>query len=157
MRFDRHAYMGRDDDREHQDLHARTKDPRAGYAPENGGGLDHDPTFYKVAPASTGGDGSSRDDYDVEDAGSVMRAPRHDPDAIATPGEKPKDARIYEAVKNAIEADDDVDVSQVFVAVKDGGVELRGLVEDREARRRVEELAWGVGGVVDVVNKLRLR
>lgn len=58
---------------------------------------------------------------------------------------------VCEALQDA-----DVDVSAVSVDVTDGFVELTGSMEDRWAKRYVEDIAYAVRGVRDVRNRIEL-
>jgi hypothetical protein len=70
-------------------------------------------------------------------------------------GYKRSDDRIREDVCDRLSDDDELDASEITVAVKDGEVTLEGSVSDRRAKQRAEDLAESVGGVRDVDNKLR--
>jgi hypothetical protein len=92
MPFNRHAYLGRDDDRTNKDL--RTHEPRAGFAPTKGG-LNPDPSFYTQRPKGSEGyfptgladegaihssqleDNTAHSSYDAVSQGAVMPAPRN--------------------------------------------------------------------------------
>jgi osmotically-inducible protein OsmY len=66
------------------------------------------------------------------------------------------DADTEAAVLDALGADDEVRARDVDVAVEDGAVTLRGLVEVVSQRERAERIALGVPGVASVDNKLRV-
>ena len=66
------------------------------------------------------------------------------------------DERIREAACEALTEDDQVDASDIEVAVHDGEVTLTGVVTDRHAKRFAEDCVWRVSGVRDVQNQLRL-
>lgn len=70
-------------------------------------------------------------------------------------GYRRSDARILEDVSERLSDDPRLDASEIEVAVQDGEVTLSGRVEDREARRRAEDLALAVAGVRHVMNHLR--
>jgi osmotically-inducible protein OsmY len=57
----------------------------------------------------------------------------------------------------ALTEDSWLDASDIAVDVHDGVVTMAGSVADREAKRRAEDDAYRVIGVVDVQNNLRLR
>lgn len=61
-------------------------------------------------------------------------------------GYQPSDERLKDRLEEALYDDDYLDASGIEVQVKDGEVTLRGEVEDREARRRAEDLAEHVIG-----------
>lgn len=67
------------------------------------------------------------------------------------------DHRIYEDICEALTAHDEVDPSRVEVQVAEGVVTLRGAVDDRAMRRRVEEVIDAVPGVRDVVNDIKVQ
>ncbi|HUD29236.1 MAG TPA: BON domain-containing protein [Novosphingobium sp.] len=66
------------------------------------------------------------------------------------------DERIREDVNDALTHDRRVDASHVRVQVKDGEVTLEGTVDNRQDKRRAEDLADDVSGVRHVQNNLRL-
>jgi hypothetical protein len=66
------------------------------------------------------------------------------------------DARIREEVCEFLTEDGFVDASGVEVRVENAEVTLEGTVASREQKRRAEDLAEIVLGVVDVHNRLRL-
>jgi hypothetical protein len=67
------------------------------------------------------------------------------------------DERIREDVCDALTIDPLIDASEVEVSVNGGKVLLQGQVEDRQAKRRTEDISLAVRGVVDVENDLKLR
>jgi hypothetical protein len=71
-------------------------------------------------------------------------------------GYRRADERIREDVCEFLTEDGHVDASRVEVRVEDGEVTLEGSVDSREQKRRAEDLAEIVLGVVDVHNRLRL-
>jgi hypothetical protein len=66
------------------------------------------------------------------------------------------DDRIWRDVLDRIQDDRRLDPREIEVDVRGGEVTLRGVVADREQKRRVEDLAE-VAGVVDVHNHLTIR
>lgn len=70
-------------------------------------------------------------------------------------GWKPDDARLLDAVCRRLTEDPWVDAADVDVSVEEGVVVLRGDVKSTVEKRRAEDLAWEVVGVVDVMNELR--
>jgi hypothetical protein len=81
--------------------------------------------------------------------------PRHPPN-------QPKnyhrsDERIFEQVCELLTDHGDIDASDIEVIVDDADVILRGTVRSRWARFYVEDLAFAVPGVRDVVNELTIR
>jgi len=66
------------------------------------------------------------------------------------------DQRITEDLCERLTEDDDVDASDIEVAVKDGVVTLTGTVGERWMKHRAEDLAERCGGVRDVDNRIRV-
>lgn len=75
----------------------------------------------------------------------------------STKGYRRSDTRIHDEVCDRLGRAEGLDVSEVEVEVREGEVSLRGSVLDRAQKRRAEDLAAEVAGVVDVHNGLRLR
>jgi osmotically-inducible protein OsmY len=71
-------------------------------------------------------------------------------------GYQRSDERIREEVSDRLMADDMIDASEIEVIVKQGEVTLKGSVDNRWAKRRVEDLAEQVMGVLDVMNQIRV-
>lgn len=67
------------------------------------------------------------------------------------------DERIREDISERLWDADDVDASDVTVEVKDGEVTLRGNVERRGIKHRIEDIADGCGGVRDIHNEIRVQ
>jgi hypothetical protein len=67
------------------------------------------------------------------------------------------DDRIKEDVCERLCYDPYVDATDVEVHVRDGEVTLTGHVDDRAAKRRMDDLLEGVRGVHDIHNQVRLR
>ena len=67
------------------------------------------------------------------------------------------DQRIAEDVNEQLTDAPDVDASDIDVLVRDAEVTLDGTVETRAERRRVEEVAEEIRGVIFVQNRLRVR
>jgi len=66
------------------------------------------------------------------------------------------DERIREDVCERLERDDLVDASDLEVNVAGGVVTMSGTVQDRDMKRRAEDLAESCGGVRDVQNQIRV-
>lgn len=66
------------------------------------------------------------------------------------------DKRLFDDVCVRLTEDPVVDPSDVVVKVDAGEVTLEGSVPDRRMKRRAEDVAWSVGGVRDVHNRLRV-
>lgn len=67
------------------------------------------------------------------------------------------DDRIRNRVCESLTDDDEIDASDITVSVTGGEVTLSGTVDDRRAKRGAEDCAYGVMGVRDVQNRLRVR
>ena len=72
-------------------------------------------------------------------------------------GYRRSDERIKEDVSDRLAEDRYVDASDIEVAVENGEVTLSGSVDDRQARRRAEDLAEQVSGVSHVQVHLRTK
>lgn len=66
------------------------------------------------------------------------------------------DERIIEDVNDRLTDDPYLDATEIEVGVANREVTLSGTVDSREAKRRAEDLADGVAGVVHVQNNLRV-
>jgi hypothetical protein len=67
------------------------------------------------------------------------------------------DERIWGELCDRLMAHPDIDASEVDVVVAEGRVTFTGTVPDRRTRHRIEDLAEGTFGVVDVDDHLRVR
>lgn len=67
-----------------------------------------------------------------------------------------RDERIHEDVNEALTDDHAVDARDIEVEVQTGEVTLHGRVDDRQQKRRAEDVALQVPGVRDVHNRLRV-
>lgn len=67
------------------------------------------------------------------------------------------DARIQEDISERLWDADDVDASDVSVDVRDGEVTLRGNVEHRSTKHRIEDIADSCSGVKDIHNEIRVQ
>lgn len=72
-------------------------------------------------------------------------------------GYQRSDERIRELVCEALADDDQIDASQIHVAVKDGEVTLSGTVDNRRIRREAEDCVSTISGVRDVQVQLRVK
>jgi osmotically-inducible protein OsmY len=70
---------------------------------------------------------------------------------------KRSDFRILEDINDLLMEDPYVDASGIEVTVQDGEVILSGQVDDRNVKRRVEDLAESVSGVKHLENRLHTR
>lgn len=66
------------------------------------------------------------------------------------------DDRIEEDINERLTDDARVDASEVNIKVQNGEVTLTGTVDDRQAKRRAEDIAESVTGVTHVENRLRV-
>lgn len=67
------------------------------------------------------------------------------------------DIRIREAVNDALMEDPYVDASDIEVTVENGQVVLTGLVDDKHAKRRAEDLVEDLSGIKSVENRIQVR
>lgn len=67
------------------------------------------------------------------------------------------DERIREDLCERLSEADDIDASEITVAVRDGVATLQGEVENRWMKYRAEDLADSCAGVKDVQNSLRIQ
>ena len=68
-----------------------------------------------------------------------------------------KDKRIEGDVSERLSAEVPSDAAQIQVEVTHTEVTLAGTVDTSEARRRAEDVAGRIAGVVSVINNLRVR
>jgi osmotically-inducible protein OsmY len=66
------------------------------------------------------------------------------------------DGRIQDDIIERLTDDHQLDASDIDVTVENGEVVLSGRVDERRSKRRAEELAETVSGVVNVENRLRV-
>jgi osmotically-inducible protein OsmY len=95
------------------------------------------------------------------DAGQMQHPTGLDSRAATNAGRAPRgyrrsDVRISEEVCDAMTDDPVLDPSDVDVRVEDCEVTLSGTVESRAMKRRAEDIAASIRGVVDVHNRLRV-
>lgn len=99
--------------------------------------------------------------FEVED--DVLASGLFDPGiaALRRPsalrGRVRSDVRIREDVCECLAYAEDLDVSEIEVAVKDGEVTLLGSVPVRRQKFRAAELSVEVAGVTEIHNHLRVR
>jgi osmotically-inducible protein OsmY len=72
-------------------------------------------------------------------------------------GYQRRDERIQEEISDRLMADNWIDASNIEVSVKGGEVTLSGTVDNREAKRRSEDIAESVMGVREVMNQIRIQ
>ena len=66
------------------------------------------------------------------------------------------DTRILDDINDRLTEDPHVDASDIEVSVQNGEVTLSGRVDDREAKRRAEDLAESISGVKHVENRIKV-
>jgi len=71
-------------------------------------------------------------------------------------GYKRSDEKIIEEASQRLERDGDIDASDIEVTAEDGVIRLRGMVDDRQTKRRAEQCVESIYGVRDVMNELRV-
>jgi osmotically-inducible protein OsmY len=69
---------------------------------------------------------------------------------------KRSDERIKEDISDRLTDDDDIDASEINVSVKDCEVTLSGAVDNKDAKRRAEDIAESVSGVREVQNQIHV-
>jgi osmotically-inducible protein OsmY len=84
-----------------------------------------------------------------------MAGPSRHP--LAPRGIRRTDAQLYEDICEALMQRDDVDSSDVTVAVRESEVTLEGTVPQRSMRYLIEDLAAGHPAVRDVDNRIKVR
>jgi osmotically-inducible protein OsmY len=67
------------------------------------------------------------------------------------------DVKILDDVHDVLLEDPYVDASDIEIDVKQGVVSLTGFIEDKNAKRRVEDLIDNISGVKHLENRLRIR
>lgn len=67
------------------------------------------------------------------------------------------DDRIKEDINERLTHDPDIDAWEIEVQVSNGEVTLTGTVDDRNAKRRAEDIAEAISGVKDVQNQIRVK
>ena len=72
-------------------------------------------------------------------------------------GYQRSDERLTEEINDRLTYDDDVDASEISVAVAGGEATLSGTVGTRAEKRRAEDLADDVPGITHVQNNLRVK
>jgi osmotically-inducible protein OsmY len=70
---------------------------------------------------------------------------------------KRSDVKILDDVHDILMEDPYVDASDIEIDVKEGEVTLTGSVDDRNTKRRVEDLVESISGVKHLENRLRVR
>jgi osmotically-inducible protein OsmY len=71
-------------------------------------------------------------------------------------GYRRSDDRIKEDVNDRLSDDSQIDASDIEVDVDNGVVSLSGTVENRDVKRRAEDLVESISGVSNVENRLRV-
>jgi hypothetical protein len=86
--------------------------------------------------------------YDMSAGSYAGRGPRN---------YKRSDERILEDINERLTHHPLIDATEIEVSVQEGEVILRGSVDQREAKRRAEDVADSVSGVKNVRNELRVQ
>ncbi|HEY0656305.1 MAG TPA: BON domain-containing protein [Chryseosolibacter sp.] len=89
----------------------------------------------------------------------AQRRRRHDDASHRGKGPKNfkrSDDRIKEMINDALTDDWQVDASDIEVTVSNGEVILSGYVNDRDQKRKAEDLAESVSGVRHVENRIKI-
>lgn len=155
---DRYGYT----EDEGRTVYGRAPHPRgfgpAGYGPR-ASEQDYRPA-WDVRSQGTGfaqryGSGSGNRGYGNTHRGASQEAGGHR-------GRGPKgyvrsDDRIIEDLNEQLTEDWDLDASSIDVSVSQGVVTLEGTVEERWMKHRAEDIADRCGGVIDVVNRIRVQ
>ena len=128
------------------------RSPRgSGYAPGGGwqGGMNPSERSWSGSEASggPGGFGGSRGGW-----GSSR-----DHRGKGPKGYQRSDERIKEDINEQLTQDPDIDATELEVEVEKGVVTLRGTIDSREMKWRVESLTDEVSGVKDVQNQVRVQ
>ena len=72
-------------------------------------------------------------------------------------GYKRSDERIQDDINDRLTDDTQLDASDIEVTVTNGEVKLSGTVDNRQAKRRAEDLAEAISGVSNVENSIRVK
>ena len=72
-------------------------------------------------------------------------------------GYRRSDERIREEISDRLTEHDELDASEIEVAVKDGEATLTGTVDSRRSKRLAEDLAERASGVRDVMNHIKVQ
>lgn len=94
--------------------------------------------------------------YEGTDFGLGIDSARPNFRGIGPKNYERSDDRIREDVCERLSQDEFVDAHDIEVAVSEGIVTLSGTIDERNSKRRAEDIAESVGGVRDVQNQLRL-
>jgi hypothetical protein len=93
---------------------------------------------------------------DLDDGRVQFGSPRESFSGRGPRGYRRSDERVREDVCDALTEARELDATDIDVTVRDGVVTLAGEVDSRAARRRAEDIAAEMSGVVDVMNQLRV-
>ena len=123
---------------------------QSGYGSPTSGGYGSQGSFQGGEYGSQGGYGSSSGQYGQygSQQGHRGRGPK---------GYTRSDQRIEEDVNERLSDDYYLDASNIEVSVQGGTVTLSGEAEDRDAKRRAEDLAESCSGVQQVQNNIRVK
>jgi osmotically-inducible protein OsmY len=76
---------------------------------------------------------------------------------MTTAGYQPSDRQLHDEIRQRLAQTQDIDVSQVKVAVLEGKVTLEGTVPEPAMQQAIEDLVEVCPGVQDVENKIRVQ
>jgi osmotically-inducible protein OsmY len=76
---------------------------------------------------------------------------------MTTAGYQPSDRQLHEEICQRLEQTQDIDVSQVKVAVLEGKVTLEGTVPESAMQQAIEDLVDVCPGVQDIENRIRVQ
>jgi osmotically-inducible protein OsmY len=125
------------------------------YGGQGGYGSNEAQTGYGTSRGQQrGSTGYGQREYGGRQGGSMQTARRQGPK-----GYQRSDERLREQVIDQFmdHTDDDVNLQEIEVDVKDGVVILSGTVDCRSCRHELEDIADSVWGVKEVTNNLRVR
>ncbi|MBI3285402.1 MAG: BON domain-containing protein [Burkholderiales bacterium] len=73
------------------------------------------------------------------------------------PSEEDNDDEVSDALRLVLESDPFVHASQILISTKDQVVTLEGVVASETERKRIEQDAWYLFAVDDVINRMQVR
>lgn len=139
----------------------RKREPEIKVGVERAAGAETNRTdFERNVSGSLGGrpavrDTSSRLEPEVRE--NAAGADRLRFRGVGPRGYTKSDARIHEQVSDGLADDGELDASDMEVLVRGGEVTLNGYVWSRQDKRRAEDIADTIAGVVHVQNNLRVK
>jgi osmotically-inducible protein OsmY len=126
------------------------------------GNRDHYPETYRSAMggymSEHVGSDLGRNDYYQNPGRGNQYGPNEGPHRGRGPKNYQRsDERIREEIIDRLTDDPDVDASEIEVEVKSGEITLMGMVDERNSKRRAEDIAESVSGVTQVENRLKVQ